>query len=237
MPGLELDDLRVDRAGFPIIRGVTLTAPLGEVTVLLGPNGAGKTTLLEAVSGVIPSHGGTVTLGETAITSAARTKRSRLGLSHVEQGRTIFGELTVVENVAVGAADRTAASEALGHFPELVPRHHVPASALSGGEQQMLVLARALAARPKMLLVDEMSLGLAPAIVHRLMPLFAELAEQGVGVLLVEQYADLALRIGARAYVLSRGSVVLEGSCEELQDRTDEVRESYLGGAAAVSGT
>jgi branched-chain amino acid transport system ATP-binding protein len=235
MLGLVLDDLRVDRAGFPIVRGVNLTVPRGEVTVLLGPNGAGKTTLLEAISGIIPSHGGSAQLDGTDITKAARTRRARLGLSHVEQGRTIFGELTVVENVSVGAPNRAAVAEALALFPELTPRHQLAAASLSGGEQQMLVLARALARGPTTLLVDEMSLGLAPAIVRRLMPLVAELASRGVGVLLVEQYADLALRIGTRAYVLNRGTIVLEGPCSELRDRTDEMRESYLGGAAFVS--
>jgi branched-chain amino acid transport system ATP-binding protein len=235
MLGLVLDDLRVDRAGFPIVRGVNLTVPRGEVTVLLGPNGAGKTTLLEAISGIIPSHGGSAQLDGTDITKAARTRRARLGLSHVEQGRTIFGELTVVENVSVGAPNRAAVAEALALFPELTPRHQLAAGSLSGGEQQMLVLARALARGPSTLLVDEMSLGLAPAIVRRLMPLVAELASRGVGVLLVEQYADLALRIGTRAYVLHRGTIVLEGPCSELRDRTDEMRESYLGGAAFVS--
>jgi branched-chain amino acid transport system ATP-binding protein len=234
MPGLELTDLAVDRGSFPIIRGVTMHVPDGEVTVLLGPNGAGKTTLLEAISGTIPASRGTIELHGTAITSAARTRRARLGLSHVEQGRTIFGELTVVENVAVSAVDADAAAEALQLFPELRPRHQVHASALSGGEQQMLVLARALAARPTMLLVDEMSLGLAPAIVHRLMPLFAELAGRGVGVLLVEQFADLALQIGTTAYVLSRGEIALQGPCSELRDRGDEVRRSYLGGTTSV---
>jgi branched-chain amino acid transport system ATP-binding protein len=234
MPGLIVDELRVDRSGFPIIRGIHLEVPPGEVTVLLGPNGAGKTTLLEALSGVIPISGGTATLDGKAITHAARTKRARLGLSHVEQGRTIFGDLTVVENVAVGAQDRAAAKDALALFPELVPRHQVRAASLSGGEQQMLVLARALAARPTLLMVDEMSLGLAPTIVHRLMPLMVELAQRGVGVLLVEQFADLALQIGTRAYVLSRGEIALEGHCTELRERTDDVRRSYLGGAAPV---
>jgi branched-chain amino acid transport system ATP-binding protein len=235
MSGLVLTDLRVDRSGFPVVREVNVAVPAGEVTVLLGPNGAGKTTLLEAISGIIPSHGGSATLDGTDITKAARTRRAQLGLSHVEQGRTVFGELTVVENVLVGAADRAAVAEALELFPELTPRHHVAAASLSGGEQQMLVLARALARRPSTLLVDEMSLGLAPAIVQRLMPLSAELADRGVGVLLVEQYADLALRIGTRAYVLNRGAIVLEGPCRELQERTDEMRQSYLGGVAFVS--
>jgi branched-chain amino acid transport system ATP-binding protein len=229
MDGLSLSELRVDRSGFPVIRGVTLQVPAGELTVLLGPNGAGKTTLLEAVSGVIPASGGDIRLAAASLVGASRVRRSRRGLGHVEQGRTVFGDLTVVENVGVGAVTRDARDEALALFPELEPRYQVRASALSGGEQQMVVLARALAARPSILLVDEMSLGLAPAIVKRLLPLFRGLADRGMGVLLVEQYADLALAIGDRAYVLGRGMIVLEGTCSDLRQRTDEVRGSYLG--------
>ncbi len=234
MSGLEISELTINRSGFPIVRGVTIDVPVGEVTVLLGPNGAGKTTLLEAISGVIPSHGGSITLGGETITKASRRRRALLGLSHVEQGRTVFGELSVVDNVQAGAIDDVAARDALELFPELKPRHQVAAAALSGGEQQMLVLARALARRPKILLVDEMSLGLAPTIVHRLMPLLAELATRGVGILLVEQFADLALRIGTHAYVLNRGTIVLDGDCSDLRGRTDEMRESYLGGSGAL---
>ena len=227
--GLAMTDLKVNRAGFPVIRGVTISAPPGQVTVLLGPNGAGKTTLLESISGLIPTGGGELSFDGTSIVKASRVRRARLGISHVEQGRSIFAELTVVENVDVSAPNTAAREEALALFPELTPRRNVLAGGLSGGEQQMLVLARALAAGPKTLLIDEMSLGLAPTIVQRLMPLCRTLADRGVGVLLVEQYADLALRIGDSAYLLNRGLVVMQGACSELLAQSDEVRRSYLG--------
>jgi branched-chain amino acid transport system ATP-binding protein len=227
--GLELSSVTVAREGTNIIRDLTMTVPRGEVTVLLGPNGAGKTTLLEAISGLIQASGGTIQLDGKEIRGASRVRRARMGLGHVEQGRAIFGELTVVENVAVAAADNTAAADALKLFPELEPRHGTLASLLSGGEQQMLVIARALAVRPTLLLIDEMSLGLAPVIVRRLMPRIRTLADDGIGVLLVEQFAALALTIGDSGYVLSRGEIRYHGPCSELADQMDVLQGAYLG--------
>jgi branched-chain amino acid transport system ATP-binding protein len=160
--------------------------------------------------------------------------RSRRGLCHIEQGRTVFGDLTVVENVHAAAASPAAAAEALAMFPELKPRSETLADSLSGGEQQMLVIARALATRPSLLLVDEMSLGLAPVIVHRLMPVFRGLADDGMAVLLVEQYADLAMRIGDVAHVLSRGKIVLTARSDDLRTRPEDLRRAYLGGDAGA---
>jgi branched-chain amino acid transport system ATP-binding protein len=229
--GLELRGFSVDRGGFPIVRRVDLDVPRGSVTVLLGPNGAGKTTLLEGMSGMIPSSGGTITLDGREIRRASRVRRSRLGLGHVEQGRAVFGELTAFENVQVGAADRTAAERALVTFPELDSRRGTEARQLSGGEQQMLVIARALAASPSIVLVDEMSLGLAPVVVRRLMPLWRRLADEGIAVLLVEQFAALALGIGDEAYVLNRGEIVLQGQARDLLTRGHDLRRAYLGGS------
>jgi branched-chain amino acid transport system ATP-binding protein len=231
--GLEIRGLVVRRAGGTIVHGVDLDVPAGQVTLLLGANGAGKTTLLEAVSGLIPSGGGDVHLGGSTITRASRVSRSRGGLCHIEQGRTVFGDLSVAENVAAVAVDQAAADEALAMFPELKPRFGVAADALSGGEQQMLIIARALATRPTTLLVDEMSLGLAPVIVHRLMPIFRNLADEGLAVLLVEQFADLAMRIGDRAYVLARGQIVLSAESTDLRKRPEDLRRAYLGGGSA----
>ncbi len=233
---LEVHDLIVKRAASEIIGGVDLDVPAGQVTLLLGANGAGKTTLLEAISGLIPSSGGEVLLDGSTITRASRVSRSRRGLCHIEQGRTVFGDLTVVENVEAAAATPAAAEEALAMFPELGPRADTLADSLSGGEQQMLVIARALATRPSLLLVDEMSLGLAPVIVHRLMPIFRGLADGGMAVLLVEQYADLAMRIGDVAHVLSRGKVVLTARSEDLRARPEELRRAYLGGEPGPDG-
>ncbi|CAB4941144.1 unannotated protein [freshwater metagenome] len=230
MEGLELSGFSVDRAGFPIVRKVDLVVPRGQVTVMLGPNGAGKTTLLEAISGLIPASGGTAELDGAKINRASRVKRSRLGLAHVEQGRAVFGELTTFENVLVAAKDRDAAEEAFSTFPELVQRRDTLARSLSGGEQQMLVIARALAMKPSTILVDEMSLGLAPVIVRRLMPIWRRLADEGMAVLLVEQFAALALAIGDEAYVLSRGEVALRAPAKDLAARTEDLRSVYLHG-------
>ena len=169
-------DLVVHRGGSTIVNGVELSAPPGEVTVLLGPNGAGKTTLLEALSGRIPASRGTVHIGGATYCGYSRGARARLGLAHVEQGRTVFRDLTVEENLRV-AARTDELDDAYTLFPELRPRSGVAAGALSGGEQQLLVLARAMLARPQVLLIDEMSLGLAPVVVQRLLPAVRTLAD------------------------------------------------------------
>ncbi len=232
--GLQLTDLEVHRSGSAIVRGVNLHVPLGQVTVLLGANGAGKTTLLESISGIIPAASGTIALDGNDITSAPRTKRARLGVAHVEQGRAIFPDLTTEENLLVaGRKDQIGASFEL--FPELGNRRSNRAALLSGGQQQMLVIARALVTRPKVLMLDEMSLGLAPTIIKRLIPIVRTLAAEGVGVLLVEQYAALALANGDRAYVLVRGEIAYDGPCGPLQEDPNRLRNLYLGGAAGVS--
>ncbi len=229
-PLLEITGLNVARSGFEIVNNVDLVAPAGEVTVLLGSNGAGKTTLLEAVSGVIPCAAGSVSLEGEYITSMRRGKRARRGLAHVEQGRTVFPELTTEENLLV-AAPKTALGPAFDLFPSLEKRRHVKSGLLSGGEQQMLVLARAIVGSPKMLLLDEISLGLAPVIIQDLMPVVRRLADSGIGVLLVEQFAELALDIGDSALVLSRGKVVFNGSCEKLRSSPELLQGAYLAGA------
>jgi branched-chain amino acid transport system ATP-binding protein len=199
--GLEIRKLVVERSGSTIVREVDMRVPPGEVTLLLGANGAGKTTLLEAISGLIPTAGGEALLDGTVVTKASRVRRSRNGLCHLEQGRTVFGDLTVAENVQAVARDPSAGSDALAMFPELEPRLALAAASLSGGEQQMLAIARALATRPSLLLV--------------------------------EQYADLAMRIGDTAYVLSRGAIALQGDSADLLQRPEDLRHAYLGGASA----
>lgn len=225
--GLELRGLFVARNGFNIVSDVTLRAPLGRVTVLLGPNGAGRTTLVEAISGVLPARVGTMRFCGHELGRLSREQRHRIGIGHVEQGRTIFSDLTVDENLRVRNR-RIDTAEAYAWFPELSKRQDVKAVSLSGGEQQMLVIARALLGQPRLLILDELSLGLAPIVVRRLMPMVRDIANRGIGVLLVEQYATLALGIGDNAYVMNHGRFVLEEACATLLGMPDRLRQAYL---------
>ena len=225
--------LSAKRGGLTVVRDVALRCPAGQVTVLLGANGAGKSTLLDAIAGVIPLAAGSVTLDGQPIHRLPRDQRAKRGLSYVEQGRTTFGELTVLENLSVVAEDQEGIDAAFALFPELVPRRGVPAHNLSGGEQQMLVLARSLVRNPGVLMIDEMSQGLAPVIVKRLLPVVQQAAARGIAVLLVEQFANLALQIGQHAYVMTVGQVVLDGPCADLLARPDAVREAYISGHRA----
>jgi branched-chain amino acid transport system ATP-binding protein len=227
--GLVVSGLTVERVSFPVVHGVSIRAPLGQVTVVLGANGAGKTTMLEAISGVIPAADGKVELGGTDITSISRRHRARAGLGHVEQGRSVFAELTTEENLEIARRGDWTHREAYDLFPELKERRHVRAGLLSGGEQQMLVIARAMSAQPKLLMVDEMSLGLAPRVAKRLIGSIRTLASQGTGVLLVEQYAGLALAIGDHAYVVTQGRLVYDGPCQTLVEQPEVLRRAYLG--------
>ncbi|MCS7059418.1 MAG: ABC transporter ATP-binding protein [Meiothermus sp.] len=224
---LEVQGLVVARGQAPVVRGVSFSVPPGEVTALLGPNGAGKTTLLEALSGILPVQEGEVRLWGVRVERASRVARARAGLAHVEQGRAVFPSLTVEENLWVGA--RVGLEEAFHLFPELEKRRRVPAGRLSGGEQQMLVLARALLGRPRVLLLDEMSLGLAPLVVRRLIESVERLAQAGLAVLLVEQFAHLALGIARQALVMSQGRLVYSGSAQALLREPDLLQEAYLG--------
>jgi len=229
--GLRVEGACVDRAGAPVVHDVDLDVAAGEVTVLLGANGVGKSTLLDGIAGVAPTRSGRVFLGGVEIGGRSHRRRVRTGLAYVQQGREVFGELTVEENLLV-AAPRRRIGRAFDLFPELQPRAAVAASLLSGGEQQMLVLARALLGEPKTLMIDELSLGLAPVIVDRVLATVAQLAADGLGILLVEQFADRALAYGHRAAVMARGRIVLQGPAAELRSRPDQLRAAYLGGEA-----
>ena len=231
MNALELQDVSVTRGVGPVIRDVSCRVEPGTITALVGPNGAGKTSLLEAVSGVVPASGGTIAVGDRTINSLSRVARSRLGLVHVEQGRAVFPGLTVAENLRLTARTAAGVDEALRLFPELEKRRHSPTALLSGGEQQMVVLARAFAARPAFLLIDEMSLGLAPAVFTRLLPTVQRFAEQGVGVLLVEQFTHLALSVAQQALVVASGRVTYQGPAGTLIESPDLLRAAYLGEA------
>lgn len=230
MTGLEVQEVTVSRGAGPVITAVDLTVNRGKITAVVGPNGAGKTSLLESISGIIKPSAGTIMLEGDSVEHFSRVKRVRRGLLHIEQGRTVFTTLTVSENLALTAQNDDDAAEALALFPELDKRRSSLAGLLSGGEQQMLVLARAFAARPKYLLIDEMSLGLAPVVFRRLLPAIADFAERGTGVLLVEQFTEHALNIASEALVVSGGRVTYQGLAARLAESPELLHRAYLGG-------
>lgn len=232
--GLECRGLVIERTGSRIVTDLDLLAPAGEVTVVLGANGAGKTTLMEGISGLIPIQGGRLGVGGKDVTKLSRVSRSRHGLSHVEQGRPVFAQMTVEENLLV-AAKRRELARALEVFPEMEKLLNRRAGLLSGGEQQMLVIARAMLRRPRVLMLDEMSLGLAPVIVRRLIPRVRQVADEGTAVVLVEQFAQLALSVGTTAYVLAKGTVRYCGPAAKLLDDEAVLRAAYLGEGQEVA--
>lgn len=229
MSVLRLDGVGVSRGAGPVISGVDLEVRSGEVTAVVGPNGAGKTSLLESISGVVRPSAGSITIDGVDVTKATRGARAKRGIVHVEQGRMIFPSLTVRENLQLTARTPQALDEVLAMFPELEKRLTSRSELLSGGEQQMVVLGRAFAAGPKALLIDEMSLGLAPVVFMRLIPIVQQIAASGVGVLLVEQFAHLALGIATDAHVFTSGRVTYSGPARDLVDDTAKLHRAYLG--------
>jgi len=237
---LRLDALSVPRGGRPVVREVSMEILPGQVTALLGANGAGKSTLVLAVGGVLRPNGGRVLLGDRDLTGMRPEKVRSAGVAVVPEGRRLLTDLTVQDNlrVATYALSRSDAAAgikyALELFPELQKRWDIQARLLSGGEQQMLVLAQALVSQPKVILVDELSLGLAPVIVKRLMPTLAAVAEAGVGVLLIEQFVNVALELADKAYVIEGGRIHYDGTAQRLKDEPDILQSAYLlRGAAA----
>lgn len=213
-----------------ILRNVDLSIPPGCVTALLGPNGAGKTTLLKVLSGLIKPTAGTVLLDGTDVTRLAPNKRAARGLCHIPEGRGIFRSLTVKENLELQASpgDEAAAIErAVAAFPILGQRLTQRSGTMSGGQQQMLAMARAYASNPRLILVDEASLGLAPIVVDEIFRFLAGAAESGSSLLIVDQFVSRALAMATRAYVLSRGEIVFDGTSAELQG--GDVFQRYLG--------
>jgi branched-chain amino acid transport system ATP-binding protein len=232
--GLSLSGLCVARGGRRVVKDVSLTVPAGQVTALLGPNGAGKSSMVLAVGGVLRPRPGSVSLDGTELAGRRPEKIRAAGVAIVPEGRRLLPDLTVEDNlrVATYALSRQAAADgrrqALELFPALERRLSVPAGSLSGGEQQMVVLAQALVSRPKYILIDELSLGLAPVVVNRLIPVIRAVAESGTGVLLIEQFATVALGLATNAYVMEGGVIRYSGTATELRDNPNLLHSAYL---------
>jgi branched-chain amino acid transport system ATP-binding protein len=231
---LEIKGLSAGYNGVAVVRDLSLSVGGGEVVVLLGPNGAGKTTTLLTVSGLLPAIAGEINVLGQSVARRSAHKIARSGLSHVPEDRSLFFQLTVAENLRLGAArGKPDVRRALEYFPTLEPLMDRRAGLLSGGEQQMLSMARALTVPPKLLIVDELSLGLAPIIVERLLPVLRDVADgTGAGVLFVEQHVDLALAIADRAYVMSHGDLVLANEARHLRENRHLLEASYVGGSS-----
>ncbi len=232
---LELRDLNVYYGNIHALQGVSLTVAEGELVTLIGSNGAGKSTTLKTISGLLRPRAGTLAYNGQPLTRLAPHRIVALGISHCPEGRHVFPGLTVAENLRLGAVQRRD-RERVGHdaervyglFPALQQRSHQPAGTLSGGEQQMLAIGRALMSRPKLLLLDEPSLGLAPLLVAAIFETIVQLKREGTTVLLVEQNARLALDIADRAYVMETGRITLAGPAAELK-HDQQVERTYLG--------
>jgi branched-chain amino acid transport system ATP-binding protein len=233
---LRLEALRVARGGRAVVRDVSFDIPPGEVTALLGPNGAGKSSLVLAVAGVLAAERGSVSLNGRDLTGRRPEKIRAAGVAVVPEGRRLLPELTVDDNLQVATYSlpslvaRERRAYALELFPELKARLDARGRSLSGGEQQMLVLAQALVSQPQFILIDELSLGLAPVVLKRLIPIIHTVAESGVGVLLIEQFATVALGLANGAHVMEGGELRFSGRASELKERPELLQSAYLHG-------
>lgn len=235
MAMLEVKDLEVHYGVIKAIKGISFDVNQGEVIALIGANGAGKTTILHTITGLIPSSKGKITFEGNDITKLPGHKIVYLGMAHVPEGRRVFSQLTVLQNLKMGAytrKDKKEIEETLQmvyeKFPRLEERKNQTAGTLSGGEQQMLAMGRALMSHPKIILMDEPSMGLSPIFVEEIFNIIKEISKSGTTVLLVEQNAKKALSIANRAYVLETGKIVLDGDAKELMN-DESVKKAYLG--------
>lgn len=232
---LKVEDISAFYGEVRAMEDVTFDVPEGSVVALLGPNGAGKTTTLRAISGLVPVRSGSITLNGEPINGLTAPQIVDLGIAHVPEGRSLFGSLSVRENLELGAYTARARSylnesleQVFGFFPVLKDRQRQLAGSLSGGEQQMCAIGRGLMARPSLVMIDEMSLGLAPLIVQQMFENTRQIAETGITILLVEQHVNRALELADYAYVLEEGKIALSGSAKELAGH-EHVKELYLG--------
>lgn len=233
-------DLVVNRGGKPVLHGVSIDVAAGEITALVGANGAGKSTLVTAMAGAIPPERGTISLGAERLHGLSADRMRRRGIAVVPEGHRVLATLSVHDNLrAAGSmmgrlALKDAIDQALLLFPELKARLDVSAGALSGGQKQMVSMSQALICRPTFLLIDELSLGLAPLVVKRLAGALQEIAGRGVGILLIEQFTTLALGLAQAAYVMERGRIVFAGTATALRERPDILHSAYLSGSLSA---
>lgn len=230
---LKINDLHVSYGGIKAIRGINLEVPDGKIVTLIGANGAGKSTTLRSVVGLVKAESGSITYNGKELMQLSGNKIIEEGITLVPEGRRVFPDLTVLENIKIGAYLRKDnltddINRMYELFPRLKERHWQLAGTLSGGEQQMLAVARALMSRPKLIMMDEPSLGLAPLVVKDIFDIIKEINKQGTTVLLIEQNANMALKIADYGYVLQTGSIIMSGTGEELL-ANEEVRKAYLG--------
>lgn len=233
---LKIRDLHVGYGGIHAVQGVTLDIAPGELVALIGSNGAGKTTTLKTLAGLLKPGSGTIAYDGKHLNDLAAHQRVELGIALVPEGRGIFARLSIAENLLMGAYSRSDKTEIANDlqrmyelFPRLYERREQLAGTLSGGEQQMVAMARALMSRPRLLMLDEPSMGLAPLMVQKIFQTISEISAQGMSILLVEQNAQLALQVASRGYVMESGAITLSGTSAELLN-SDAVRQAYLGG-------
>ena len=231
---LSLSGLVVARGGRDVVRDVSIDIPPASVTALLGPNGAGKSSIVLAIGGVLPLKAGSVTLGGTELARRRPEQIRRAGLAIVPEGRRLLPDLSVEDNLRVAtyalssSQAKTGRARALEMFPELQKRLSSQARSLSGGEQQMVVLAQALVSQPRFVIIDELSLGLAPVVVQRLIATIRDIVAAGIGVLLIEQFATVALSLAGEAYVMEGGRVQFSGDARTLRENPDQLHSAYL---------
>lgn len=231
---ITVDNLVVERGGKRVLHGISFSLQSGAISTLLGANGAGKSSTVMALSGAIPTASGTISLGDLRLTGLSPDAVRRRGVAMVPEGHRVLGQMSVEDNLLVSvlergtAARRDGLARAFAIFPELEARRSQLAGDLSGGQKQMVAMAQAFLAKPRFMIVDELSLGLAPAIVKRLAEALTLAAQDGIGVLLIEQFANLALGLASHALVMERGRIVFDGSSQTLRQQPDILHGAYL---------